>query len=109
VDHKGGLRDVQEGGFRDMNKGGFRIARRRLSDADKDLHFITAVCTSRRGGRRGRRAREEEGGVCPEAVAVVALAVTAPAESALEFAREAHTAGPFAHTPAYFYDPELRL
>jgi hypothetical protein len=37
---------------------------------------------------------------------VVALAVTAPAESALEFAREAHTAGPFAHTPAYFYDPD---
>jgi hypothetical protein len=27
-----------------------------------------------------------------------------PAESALEFARKAHTAGPFEHTPAYFYD-----
>jgi hypothetical protein len=36
----------------------------------------------------------------------VALAVTAPAESALEFAREAHTAGPFGHTPACFYDPD---
>jgi hypothetical protein len=37
---------------------------------------------------------------------VAALAVTAPAESALEFAREAHTAGPFEHTPAYFHDPD---
>jgi hypothetical protein len=37
---------------------------------------------------------------------VVALAVTAPAESLLEFAREAHTAGPFEHTLAYFYDPD---
>ena len=36
----------------------------------------------------------------------VALAVTAPAESALEFAREEHTAGPFVHTPAYCYDPD---
>jgi hypothetical protein len=36
----------------------------------------------------------------------VALAATAPAERALEFAREAHTAGPFVHTPAYFYDPD---
>jgi hypothetical protein len=25
---------------------------------------------------------------------------------ALEFAREAHTAGPFVCTPAYFYDPD---
>jgi hypothetical protein len=49
-----------------------------------------------------------EGEGSPDAVAVVALAaVTAPTESALEFAREAHTtAGPFEHTPAYFYDPD---
>jgi hypothetical protein len=46
----------------------------------------------------------EGGGGCPDAVAAVALAVAAPAESALEFAREAHTAGPFEHTRAYFYD-----
>jgi hypothetical protein len=36
--------------------------------------------------------REEEGGVCPDTVAAVALAAAAPAESALEFAREEHTA-----------------
>ena len=42
----------------------------------------------------------------PDAVAAVALAVTAPAESALEFAREEHTAGPFVHTPACCYDPD---
>jgi hypothetical protein len=32
------------------------------------------------------------------------IAATAPAESALEFAREEHTAGPFVHTPVRFYD-----
>jgi hypothetical protein len=36
----------------------------------------------------------------------VALAVTVPAESTLEFAREEHTAGPFVHTPACCYDPD---
>jgi hypothetical protein len=42
--------------------------------------------------------------VGPDTVAAAALAVAAPAESALEFAWEEHTAGPFEHTPAYFYD-----
>ena len=37
-------------------------------------------------------------------LSAVALAVAAPAESALEFAREEHTAGPLAHTPAHLYD-----
>jgi hypothetical protein len=53
---------------------------------------------------KGRGGGKEGGGRCPDAVAAVALAAAAPAESALEFAREAHTAGPFEHTPACFYD-----
>jgi hypothetical protein len=62
---------------------------------------VTGPLPQRRGGS-------------PDAVAAVALAlssggllaVTAPAESALEFAREEYTAGPFVHTPAYCYDPD---
>jgi hypothetical protein len=42
--------------------------------------------------------------VCPDAVAAVALAATAPAESALEFTQEEHTAEPFEHTSARLCD-----